>query len=351
MALSPIKIAETDLLREEQLLLCSSRAFVDAETAERITTLLDGTIGWAYLIRMALAHGVMPLLYRTLNSVCSDAVPKPILEELREHFYANAGRNLFLAKELIKLLQLFEAHEIPAIAYKGPTLAVSIYGNLAFREFGDLDILVHERDYQTARHLLISPGFRPTIELEWEEEFTDGSGRFAVDLHKRIASRDFPSPLNFEYLSRRLQRITLAGTIVATLCPEDTLLMLSIQVTKDGNLQLSKICDMAELFRVHQHLNWVQVLKEAKRLGGERMLLYGLRLASNLLGTVLPKELVSEMSFHSALDGLVEYARRQLFHRDDCTVRDQPTADWFRWVLENASATNYVLTTALCAWT
>ena len=62
----------------------------------------------------------MPLLYRTLNSTCRDAVPKPTLEELREHFYANAGRNLFLAKELIKVLHLFDAQEISAIPYKGP---------------------------------------------------------------------------------------------------------------------------------------------------------------------------------------------------------------------------------------
>ena len=90
------------------------------------------------------------------------------LEELREHFYANAGRNLFLAKELIKLLHLFSAHEISAIPYKGPVLAVSVYGNLAFREFGDLDILVRERDYQTAQHLLSAQGYRLMKEFDWE---------------------------------------------------------------------------------------------------------------------------------------------------------------------------------------
>jgi hypothetical protein len=100
----------------------------------------------------------MPLLYRTLNSVCSDAVPKPTLEELREHFYANAGRDLFLGKELIKVLHLLESHEIRAIAYKGPTLAVSVYGNLAFREFGDLDILVREQ-YQRGAVYVNAQGY------------------------------------------------------------------------------------------------------------------------------------------------------------------------------------------------
>ena len=177
-------------------------------------------------------------------------MPKPTLEELREHFYANAGRNLFLAKELIKLLHLFDAHEISAIPYKGPVLAVSVYGNLAFREFGDLDILVRERDYQRAQHLLSAQGYRLMKEFDWESTFVHDSGTFAVDLHKGMTAQDFSSPLDFEYLSGRLQRITVAGTEVPTLSPGDTLLMLAIQITKDSGsryFQLAKICDMAEL--------------------------------------------------------------------------------------------------------
>ena len=93
---------------EVRLLLDCARTCLDAQRASRIKTLISKDIEWAYLLRMARGHGVMPLLYRSLNSVCSDGVPKLTLEELREHFYANAGRNLFLAKELIKLLHLFE---------------------------------------------------------------------------------------------------------------------------------------------------------------------------------------------------------------------------------------------------
>lgn len=318
------------------LLLHCARTRLDAQRANRIKSLVSKDIDWAYLVRMARGHGVMPLLYRSLNSVCSEAVPKLTLEELREHFYANAGRNLFLAKELIKLLQLFDAQEIPAIPYKGPTLAVSVYGNLAFREFGDLDILVREREYQIAQHLLSAQGYGLTKEFDYESTLVHDSGTFAVDLHNVMTAREFSCPLNFEYLAGRLQRITVAGTEVPTLSPEDTLLMLAIQVTKDTGtpyFQLAKICDIAELLRVYPRLDFAQGLKQAKRLGGERMLLYSLRLANNLLGAVLPNAIASEMRFHPAIDGLVEYARRQLFNGGDRTVADQPTVDQFRWLV------------------
>jgi Uncharacterised nucleotidyltransferase len=319
---------------EVRLLLDCARTCVDAQRASRIKSLVSEGIEWAVLIRIAHEHGVMPLLYRNLNRVCLDEVPRPILRELREHFYANAGHNLLLTEELLKVLQLLEAHGIPCISYKGPVLATAIYDNVTFREFSDLDILVRERDYKVAQLLFIAQEYRLTKEFEYESTLVDATGKITVDLHKRMTARQFSCPLNFEYLSGRLQRIAVDGTDVSTLSPEDTLLMLAIQITKDTGsryFQLAKICDMAELLRAYPRLDFAQLLRQARRLGGERMLLYSLRLANNLLGTVLPQEIVSEMRFHPAIDGLVEYARRQLFEGAGRTVADQPAADHFRW--------------------
>jgi Uncharacterised nucleotidyltransferase len=321
---------------ELRMLLYCARTCLETQGAKQIKSLVRKDIEWIYVLRMAHAHGVVPLLYRTLHSTCPDAVPKEILEQLQVHFYANAGRNLFLAKELLKLLHLFEAREIPAIPYKGPTLAACVYGNLALREFGDLDILVRERDYQRAQHLLIAREYRLTKEFTWESTLVDGSGRVAVDLHKGLAPCEFPSPLNCEYLSGRLQRIILVGTEVPNLSPEDTLLMLTIQITKDTGsryFQLAKICDIAELLRAYPRLDLVQAVKQAKRLGSERMLLFSLRLTSNLLSTELSQDIICEMALHPSIDKLAEYARQQLFYGGDRPAADHPRVDQFRWLV------------------
>ena len=321
---------------EVRLLLDCARTSLVTEEANRIKSLVSKDLDWTHLIRLARAHGVMPLLYRTLNSTCPNAVPAPILEELREQFYANVGRNLFLTKELLKVIQLLDAHRIPSIPYKGPVLAASVYGNLAFRMFGDLDILVREREYQKAQHLLIAEGYGLTKEFDYESTLVHGSGLFAVDLHKGMTAREFSCPLTFEYLAGRMQSITVAGTTVPALSPADTLLMLAIQIAKDSGSrysQLAKICDIAELLRLYPQLDLAQVLRHARRLGGERMLLYSLRLANNLLGTALSQEVVRAMGLHPAIDGLVEYARRHLFDEGDRTGADQPTVDKFRWLV------------------
>jgi hypothetical protein len=145
---------------EVELLFCCARTHIDSEIAERIRTLLQQDIGRAYLIQAAVQHGIIPLLYQSLNTTCPEAVPKANLAQLQNYFHTNAQRNLFLTNEQLKLLTLFESHSIPAISFKGPVLAVSAYGNLSLRRISDLDILVRERGYHKAKELLFDQGHR-----------------------------------------------------------------------------------------------------------------------------------------------------------------------------------------------
>src|SRR5438128_4733751 len=102
-----------------------------------MTALLEHGIDQDRLIRMAGPHGLLPLLYWHLGAIGPGVVSSAMLSRLREHFEANARRNLFLTAELLKVLRLLEACEIPAVPFKGPLLAASTYGNLSLRQFAD----------------------------------------------------------------------------------------------------------------------------------------------------------------------------------------------------------------------
>ena len=148
---------------EEELLLCCARASMDPERAERMLNLLRGKIEWELLIEAAERHGLRPLLCWHLHSVAPELVPEDVLVELRRYFYANAAQNFRLTAELLNILALFESHDIPAIPFKGPISAISIYGNLALREFGDLDILIREESMHAAAEVLSSLGYTAGI--------------------------------------------------------------------------------------------------------------------------------------------------------------------------------------------
>lgn len=123
---------------EWELLRSSARSVVDAGDSERIRRLAGSDLDWDRLVELASHHHVMPLLYRSLSTVCPDAVPAALLDQLAREFSRNVARNLALASELLEVLKWLAAEDIPAIPFKGPTLASLAYGGLALRQAGDL---------------------------------------------------------------------------------------------------------------------------------------------------------------------------------------------------------------------
>lgn len=305
-----------DIRPEIELLLCCARTYIDSKTADRLKTLLQENIDWTYLTQMAIRQGVMPLLYFNLNATCPHAVPQTLLEQYQGYFRANALNNLFLASELLKLLRLFKDHGIPAIPYKGAVLAAAIYGNLTLRQFCDLDILVREQDFVKAEELLISQGYRSWRDFEWQQAFVHSSSSVHVDLHQGITASCFPCRLDFEGCWQRVESVSLVGTTVVNFSPEDLLLILCVQVSRDcwdKREQLNKICDIAELIHVRQTLNWERVMEQACTLGCRRMLFLGLCLASNLLGTVLPEAVWVKIEADSVVRSLASQVCDRLF--------------------------------------
>jgi hypothetical protein len=287
---------------------------------------------WEYLLRIADEHSMMPLLFWHLADAPPELVPATVLARLHERFHHTARRNLFLTAKLIKLLNLLEAHGLPAIPYKGPVLAASCYGNLALREFVDLDLLVHKRDVPRAKELLSAAGYQPQFRLTRAQEaaflryncehaFVHEDDGSMVDLHWAITERFFSFPLDPECLWERLNRVSLGGSDFPTFSPEDLLLILCVHGSKDAWERLKYVCDVAELVRTHQDMDWRRVVERAGRLGSERMLFLGLLLARDLLETPLPEEVSRKAHADPAVEALVRRIGERLFQRIDNSPR------------------------------
>jgi hypothetical protein len=309
---------------ETELLLRCARVSKSQETAARIEELVQESMDWEYLLRTARRHRVAPLLYWHLDATCPEALPESVLDRLRDHFRANNLRNLFLTGELLRILSVLEACGIPAIPYKGPALAASLYGNLALREFSDLDILVPQRYVPRAKETLASLEYRPQYQLTRAQEaallrsesecgFTRDDGKSVVELHWGIIDRRFSFPLDPACLWSRLERNSLGGKTVPAFSPEDMLLILCAHGSKHLWKRLGWICDVAQLVHVHENLRWDQVMVRARALGAERMLLLGLFLASDLLGTALPEEVSRRVRADPTVKVLAGRIRERLF--------------------------------------
>jgi hypothetical protein len=307
---------------EVELLLCCARTRTNPEMSRRIREAAQKDIDWVQLIRLALHHGTLPLLYWNLHRICPNIVPSGVLEPLRVRHNVEAAEGRLLAEELVGILGLLNSQDISAVPYKGPALAVRLYGDLSLRGFGDLDIVICERDALRARRLLIDQGYMPGrvdaeelgqyLRVNYEMPFCRADGKVRLDLHWRYTPRSECLAGDPERFLQHLETISIAGEEVQSLRLETYLLVLSMHAAKHQWAQLKLICDIAEILAVPD-LDWYYVLHEADDLGLKRALGTGLLLAQGLLGAAVPPKLAQDLKIDRTAKALAAHACTRLF--------------------------------------
>ncbi|MBW4614351.1 MAG: nucleotidyltransferase family protein [Desmonostoc vinosum HA7617-LM4] len=327
-----IEVQEMQHSAEVELLLCCTRTQLDTSASERIKTLIQQNLNWAHIIKIAVFHKVMPLLYQSIVTTDPEILSQPALAQLIDYFQANVRHNLSLTSELIKLINLFETQGIFVIPIKGAILAVSAYGSIALRQFNDIDILVRQQDVLTAREILIAQGYESSYNFTKEQEVARLKSPYCkdnnyhhkytginIDFHWQLLQRYLSFPLEHKHLWERHTTVTLAGKAILNLSPEDNLLFLCIHGSRDRWNRLQLIADVAALIGVSANIDWGLVIKQANTLGCRRRLLLGMLLARNLLEIELPTEIIQKIQLEPEIKLLATEIRQKIFSQTDET--------------------------------
>jgi hypothetical protein len=313
--------------REGALLLGCSGVQPAGKYSTRLKTLLAESLDWPWIVAMARLHGLGPLLYSQLSANGSGRLEPTLLQSLRESFQRDVRRSFLMSQELLAILELFSANQIPALPYKGPVLAAAEYGNIAHRPCCDLDILIHPENLASARDLLMARGYVPEHQLTplheraWLRARNDINLRrpdldIVVELHWEVVPRRLGVRFDDHRLWEKPQTVRLGGRDVQTLSAENLLLLLCVHGAKHGWTRLMWIRDVAAIVANHPDINWPALFREARRMGVERMLTVGLHLASNVAGCALPDE-VRGFTQDPATTALAAGVRERLFESPD----------------------------------
>lgn len=309
---------------EINLILSCARTKIDPETANRIEFIIQKDIDWEYLLQVARQHRVMPLLYLNLKNLYQEKVPAEIINSLRIDYLTNAARNLLFTGKLLEILNLFKDHDILVIPLKGPVLAEFLYGDIAMRQFGDLDILVYPDDALKAKSLLIALGYRPEINLDdkqfeyflkTEDDLTliCPESRVVVELHWELSARNASFPIYIDFFQSRLEPAVFEEKKIYNFSPEDLIVYLCIHGAKHCWESLEWICGVAELAQSNPSLNWEMVIRIARDAYCERILFLGLFLAHDLLCANLPLEILADMGDDRKIRALAQEIYNTLF--------------------------------------
>jgi hypothetical protein len=301
--------------REVELLLLCARMAADASAQARIKALVRAGLDWDSFMAAAHQQRVLPLVCRSLERLAARDVPAPAMSRLRAAFHAIGRRNLALAGELVQVLDLFRAHGVPGIPYKGPVLASQVYGNLSFRQFGDLDVIVPLGQVASATELLATRGYRADSEISTDKDITlhRADAGITVELHWGITTDKHPLQIPAELLWRNLVTCSLAGHTVQTHTYEDLLLIHCVHGANHAWDRLAWICDVAEIVRSQPGLDWSRAIGNATALGGRRILLLGLALARDLVDAELPPDVLRALEQDRVIGSLSDQVREWLF--------------------------------------
>jgi len=305
------------------LVWCASPA---ENQLQSIRSLGDENLNWELLLRLAATHAITPLLYWRLKAVSPHRIPA----RLEVSFQRNVRHSLRLTGELLQLQQMFQREGIPSLPFKGPTLAMAAYNNLALRQFVDLDLLVPKLHALQARDLLLANGYVTHLQLSKKREnaylrvydefmLSSEDGQSMVEIHWATVPYKYSVPLETSPFWDRAETIYLGHREVPSLCTEDLLLVLCIHGAKHCWSHLSLVADVAWLIAKRPVVQWDALLRRARTIGSLRMVLLGVNLAGSILKVSLPQSLLQSIQSDPVVRILTAQVIAHLF-----SPRDHP---------------------------
>ena len=308
---------------ERKILLACAAAGNDESARAELCMLVARSPDWNGILTNAESHGVIPLLRARLDELCpADAVPAAVRRHLQRACLSSATQNLRMTGELLNILQALEEAGIEAVPFKGPALASQLFGNVAQRQFRDLDILVRPGQISAAIEVMLSRGYLKEFELtavreaeylrsEHALQFHSPSGEFIVEIHWNFGSRYQAFPLTAAAVWERLRVVSLQGRSIRALSNEDLCIYLCLHGAKHGWDRLEWICSLAQLMRT-QPLDWLLLFRQAVESGSLRALRLGLLLAKQICAVSFPATVASQLSADPIAASLASQVKERL---------------------------------------
>ena len=218
---------------EWELVLAASCADPRESDLDRIRGLLDPSmqerpVEWEAIVRLADHHGTSALLYQNLSRL-GEAAPAAVLAALRQSYERNVHKSLFLARELIRILDCLDAIGIEVIPYKGIVLSEVYYGDMALRQSGDMDLFVRGQDVARIKHAVRELGYTLRVPIPedaeenyiasgYEYTFDSSAGNNLLELQWALQPRFYAVDFDMDGLFERAVNVTVAGRRVKDAC-------------------------------------------------------------------------------------------------------------------------------------
>ena len=278
------------------LLACCRLSPEEKDTAAIRRTLQDG-IDWAKFARRAVEHGIAPIVGHNLACIAPDLVPEDILDAFRGIIHHTKKVNGALIGELARIIDVLANDRIDAIAVTGPGFTANAYGDMGLSSNEQLDLLVHPRDYPTARAKLHELGYHarrkvtraqsrhdlPSVTLLFGEKT---GTRVALDT--QLIAANMPLSVDYPGMWGRARPPSRTGARSFEFDLEDMLIALALRGGMELWQSLKPASDMAAFIHSQPALDWRTIAERARTQSCRRLVLLAQLLMRDHFNTVTP---------------------------------------------------------------
>lgn len=287
---------------EASLLLAAVR--VDAPRV-LVDQVLSAPLDWTRVVELTLAHHLAPAMGRALDAASPGLVPADVLDAFRVYRTRLAAQSGRLTHELAALLSTFDEQSIFVVPFKGPVLAQVLFGDVAQRTPGDLDLLVRRADIRRVRQLLVERGYRDIDAVRAGRDLTDAQRRMyeryqceylfvhpddevMVEPHWELCQRTLALDVDYEGMLDRAGPGMFATRPIRQLTPDDLLVALCVHGAKHQWERLSWVRDVAGVLATWPGIDLDSLLVRTSDMGCARVLLLSLEVVRRCAGVALP---------------------------------------------------------------
>lgn len=289
-------------------------------SAERVSAALDAPLDWSALLAQAKEHGVLPLMAARLQERAFVPSAPEIRTELEAWQRAQSIFTLSLSAHLFRAWDSLAAAGIEVLVTKGPVLSVRCYGGVLMRQYVDLDLIVRDKDIERVTQVMLQLGYEPRVSLgaiqaariPGEYTFVSNDRKVVLEYHTERTLRYHPRPVPIDKLFQRRTAVPVDGRNVPTPSLEDELVLICVHGAKHFWERLIWIADVAALISAKQPPDWSRAVLAAREVGAERILVLGLRLASDVLGAQLPAQLETSVQSDRTVAKLAAQIKNRL---------------------------------------
>jgi hypothetical protein len=292
----------------------------DAGSVDCIRELVESE--WDSLVHESARQGVAPLLYvRLRTGALTTGVPARANQMLRKLAVHSTLKSLALRSELGVALRALQAEGIEVIVLKGAHLAGLVYGDGAARPMRDVDLLVRKDDLGRAEGTLFDLGYVRHPEKDGDYSSCQHlqplirPGGVPIEIHWTIADPKEPIEIDLNGLWERAHPGRIADVDVKVLSPEDLLLHLCVHTALHHQLELGlRACwDILEVTRhCRVRVDWEQLRLRAREWGVEKYVYLTLRLATELVGAVVPSWVLTTLAPVGFDPELISVAKKEV---------------------------------------